>query len=107
MKNVLATFLPKSTAYADSVADDLAGTSVCRKGNAIKSAFPKRTTSGFTLIEMLVVLVIIAALLGALLTPLQTQLQLRQLRDEDNSLDKVESAANWFRPGEWLSALSR
>ena len=55
---------------------------------------------GFTLIELLVVLVVVGLLLGIILTPLSTQFRLRQLRAEQQSMDRIEATLIGFAQAE-------
>jgi len=52
--------------------------------------------SGFTLIEMAIVIAIIGLLLGGLLIPLGTQLENRRIRDAEKQLAEIEAALFGF-----------
>jgi len=54
-----------------------------------KSTLKTLTISGFSLIEMAIVLVIIGLLLGGLLTPLGTQQEIRNIKDTQQILDET------------------
>lgn len=53
-------------------------------------------TSGFTLVEMAVVLVIIGLLLGGILTPLSMQLEQRRISETQKALDEINQALIGF-----------
>lgn len=57
-----------------------------------RQAFCLPRTSGFTLVEMAVVLTIVGLLLGALLLPLSAQMQLRQLNETRQRLAQINDA---------------
>jgi len=52
--------------------------------------------SGFTLIEMAVVLFVVALLLGSLLVPLITQVEQRQISDTQKSMEEIKEALIGF-----------
>ena len=52
--------------------------------------------SGFTLIELAIVLVVLGLLLGGLLMPLATQVDIARIRQTNDALDKVQEALLGF-----------
>ncbi|BAN34412.1 hypothetical protein SCD_n00565 [Sulfuricella denitrificans skB26] len=55
-----------------------------------------KTTNGFTLVEMAIVLVIVGLLLGGLLMPLSTQVEQRRIGETQKSLDEINQALLGF-----------
>lgn len=56
----------------------------------------KKTSSGFTLVEIAVVLVIVGLLIGGLITPLSAQLEQRKIGDTQKTLDDAKEAMLGF-----------
>lgn len=57
---------------------------------------PVKTTAGFTLVEMAVVLAIVALLLGGLIVPLSAQFDLQKIKETRKALDDVKEALLGF-----------
>lgn len=55
------------------------------------SAYPPRMT-GFSLIELAIVLVVVALLLGGLLVPLTTQIEQQKIRETQKAMDEIKEA---------------
>lgn len=56
----------------------------------------RQTPSGFTLVEMAIVLVIVGLLLGGLLMPLSTQVEQRRISETQKYLDQIKDALLGF-----------
>lgn len=64
-----------------------------------------RTTRGFSLIELAVVLLIVSLLLGGLLVPLATQVQQRQVVETEKALEEVKEALIGFAASQTAARL--
>jgi len=58
----------------------------------MKYAKPSRTQTGFTLVEMSIVLAIVALLMGGLLPTLSSQMEQRRRSDTQNALNEIKNA---------------
>ncbi len=60
------------------------------EGMTMKSSYHK--TSGFTLVEMAIVLVIVGLLLGGLLMPIATQMEQKRISETEKYLEQIKEA---------------
>lgn len=64
--------------------------------SAARESITMRKHSGFTLVEMAVVLIIVGLLLGSMLTPLSARIEHQRIAETDRYLDQVKEALLGF-----------
>jgi prepilin-type N-terminal cleavage/methylation domain-containing protein len=67
-----------------------------RRGRTLSQALPQREGSGFTLIEVMVVIVILTVLMSGIALPLAAQLQMRRHEEARRQLDEAKEALLGF-----------